>query len=87
MTEQEYIQRIKQLEFELQQKTADYVLLHKKAKALVDASINHERTPRNNQKAREASFAAIYACKKALKELIYPQTKPSYQAKIDWLGQ
>lgn len=87
MTEQQHIQRIHQLEFALQQKQADYAMLYKKAKALIDATITHERTPRTNENARKASFAAINNCKKALKETIYPNTKEPIQAKLDWLGK
>jgi gamma-glutamylcysteine synthetase len=87
MTEQQYIQRIHQLEFALQQKQADYALLHKKTKALIDAAIEFEKTPKSKEDLKKEKFYILKKCEKQLKETIYPNTKEPIQAKLDWLGQ
>lgn len=87
MTEQQYIQRIQQLEFQLQQKQEDYRLLHDRAKKLIDAADDYRKNINKSEDIKKAKIAILQKQQKSLKELIYPETKQTYQAKMNWLGQ
>jgi hypothetical protein len=85
MNEQQYIQRINQLEFQLQEQHAHYVALYQASKKLIDAAILYSKTETGAQKKQ--NFLILKNREQQLKELIYPNTKKSSQAKIEWLGQ
>lgn len=85
MTEQQYIQRISQLEFQLQEQWANYTRLYQSSKNLIDAAIRYSQTKPGSLKKQ--NFLILKNYEQQLKELFYPNTKKSSQAKIEWLGQ
>lgn len=78
---------IQHLEFLLQEEQAKYARLHDLSKKLIDAAIDYERNRNNFGDVKEKKFLILKSREKALRELFYPKTNASNQAKINWLGQ
>lgn len=85
MNEQQYIQRINQLEFQLQEQQAHYARLYQTSKALIDAAVTYSKTKPG--KTKQQTFLILKNCEQRLKQFFYPNTKKSSQAKMEWLAQ
>lgn len=88
MNEQQYIQRIQQLEFQYQELLANYTKLYQTSKHLIDAAQDYEKyKSMSSQKIKAQKFSILHNYRQQLKQIIYPQTKPCNQAKFNWLAQ
>lgn len=85
MNQDQYIQRIQQLEFQLQEQQAHYARLYRTSKALIDAADTYSKTKPG--KSKQQQFVILKNRQQQLKELFYPNLKQSSQAKLNWLAQ
>lgn len=80
-------EQIQQLQYALQEQQALYKQLYTMAKNLIDAGADYKRHQNAPEKLKQQKFTILKKREQQLKELIYPQTKPSSQAKLNWLAQ